>query len=79
NSHVSPMSAANLLSQVFKAFKQKIACAFPSRSPYSPDLAPSDFRLSLQLKEFLDGKLFGSDAELENTVTTSLNELAAEE
>ncbi|GBM07807.1 hypothetical protein AVEN_33094-1 [Araneus ventricosus] len=31
------------------------------------------------LKEFLGGKRFESDAELENAVTTWLNEMAAEE
>ncbi|GBM86327.1 hypothetical protein AVEN_17874-1 [Araneus ventricosus] len=44
-----------------------------------PDLAPSDFHLFLKLKEFLGGKRFGSDEELENAVTTWLNKLAAEE
>jgi len=38
--------------------------------PYSPDLAPSDFHLSPKLKEFLGGKRFGSDEELENPVIT---------
>ncbi|GBM52049.1 Histone-lysine N-methyltransferase SETMAR [Araneus ventricosus] len=47
--------------------------------PYSPDLAPSDFHLFLKLKEFLGGKRFGRDEELENAVTTWLNELAAKE
>ncbi|GBN41322.1 hypothetical protein AVEN_93684-1, partial [Araneus ventricosus] len=47
--------------------------------PYSPDLAPSDFHLFLKLKEFLGGKRFGSNEELENAVTTWLNELAIEE
>ncbi|GBO35272.1 Histone-lysine N-methyltransferase SETMAR [Araneus ventricosus] len=47
--------------------------------PYSPDLAPSDFHLFLKLKEFLGVNRFGSDEELENAVTTWLNELAAEE
>ncbi|GBM35068.1 hypothetical protein AVEN_203231-1 [Araneus ventricosus] len=47
--------------------------------PYSPDLAPNDFHLFLKLKEFLRGKRFGSDEELENAVTTWLNELVAEE
>ncbi|GBO44698.1 hypothetical protein AVEN_69109-1, partial [Araneus ventricosus] len=60
-------------------FKQKPAHAFPHRSPYSPDLSPSDFHLFLKLKEFLGGKRFGSYDELENAVTTWLNELAAEE
>ncbi|GBM48760.1 hypothetical protein AVEN_24948-1 [Araneus ventricosus] len=43
------------------------------------NLAPSDFHLFLKLKEFLGGKRFGSDEELENAVTTWLNELEAEE
>ncbi|GBM36608.1 hypothetical protein AVEN_170776-1 [Araneus ventricosus] len=42
--------------------------------PYSPDLAPRDFHLFLKLEEFLGGKRFGSDEELENAVTTWLNE-----
>ncbi|GBM66715.1 hypothetical protein AVEN_197786-1 [Araneus ventricosus] len=48
-------------------------------SPYSPDLAPSDFHLFRKLKKFLGDKRFGSDEELENAVNTWLNELAAEE
>ncbi|GBL87367.1 hypothetical protein AVEN_118321-1 [Araneus ventricosus] len=48
-------------------------------SPYSPNLAPSDFHLFLKLKEFMGNKRFGSDGELKNSVTTWLNELAAEE
>ncbi|GBL80513.1 hypothetical protein AVEN_225214-2 [Araneus ventricosus] len=47
--------------------------------PYSPDLSPSDFHLFLKMKEFLGGKRFESDEELENAVTTWRNELAAEE
>ncbi|GBM43528.1 hypothetical protein AVEN_96190-1 [Araneus ventricosus] len=37
------------------------------------------FNLFRKLKEFLGGKRFGSDEELENAVATCLNELAAEE
>ncbi|KAJ4434124.1 hypothetical protein ANN_16444 [Periplaneta americana] len=48
-------------------------------SPYSPDLAPSDFHLFTKLKDFLGGTRFGSDEELKKTVNTWLNELAAEE
>ncbi|GBL74462.1 Mariner Mos1 transposase [Araneus ventricosus] len=47
--------------------------------PYSPVLAPSDFHLFLKQKEFLGDKCFGSDVELENAVTTCLNEPAAED
>ncbi|GBM14766.1 hypothetical protein AVEN_250857-1, partial [Araneus ventricosus] len=47
--------------------------------PYRPDLAPSDFHLFIKLKEFLRGKRFRSDEELENAGTTCRSELAAEE
>ncbi|GBN82306.1 hypothetical protein AVEN_45583-1 [Araneus ventricosus] len=72
-------SAAISLSQVFTALKQKTSRAFPPRSPYIPDLAPSDFHCFLNLKEFLGVKRLGSDEELGSAVTTWLNELAAEE
>ncbi|GBM64080.1 hypothetical protein AVEN_120994-1 [Araneus ventricosus] len=75
--------ASSSLSQVFTAFKQKTARAFLPLSslllfdhpPYSPDLAPRDFHLFLKLKEFLGRKRFGSDEELENAVTTWVNDL----
>ncbi|GBN72291.1 Golgi resident protein GCP60 [Araneus ventricosus] len=66
----------NSLSQVVIVFKQKTASSFPPCSPYSPDLAPSDFHLFLNMKEFLGGQHFGSDGESENAVTTWLNELS---
>ncbi|GBN28107.1 hypothetical protein AVEN_51974-1 [Araneus ventricosus] len=75
------------LSQVFTAFRTKDRSRISAAQltplfdppPYSPDLASSDYHLSLKLKKFLGGKCFGSDDELENAVTTWLNELAAEE
>ena len=36
--------------------------------PYSPDLAPSDFRLFLHLKKFLGGKRFDDDDDLKDAV-----------
>jgi histone-lysine N-methyltransferase SETMAR len=33
--------------------------------PYSPDLAPSDYHLFTKLKEFLGGKRFYNDQEVE--------------
>jgi len=36
--------------------------------PYSPDLAPSDFNLFLQLKKFLGGKRFDDDDDLKDAV-----------
>ncbi|GBN62755.1 hypothetical protein AVEN_160010-1, partial [Araneus ventricosus] len=44
----------------------------------SPYLTPNDFHLFLKLRKFLGGKRFVSDEELENAVSTWLNELAAE-
>lgn len=38
--------------------------------PYSPDLAPSDYRLFPKLKEYLRGKKFSSDNEVEEAVNT---------
>ncbi|GBO03675.1 hypothetical protein AVEN_162518-1, partial [Araneus ventricosus] len=52
-------------------FRRAAHSSFRS-STYSPDLAPSDFHLFLKLKEFLGGKRFGSDDELEKAVTTWL-------
>ncbi|GBL83548.1 hypothetical protein AVEN_196387-1 [Araneus ventricosus] len=75
-------SAASSLSQLYTVCKQKTAehvTPLFDHPPYSPDLAPSDFHLFLKLKELLGGKRFGSHEELENAVTTWLNELAAEE
>lgn len=42
---------------------------------YRPDLTPIDSNLFPKVKDFLCGERSGSDAELENTVTTWLNEL----
>ncbi|EFN63457.1 Histone-lysine N-methyltransferase SETMAR, partial [Camponotus floridanus] len=36
--------------------------------PYSPDLAPSDFFLFPNLKKYLGGKKYKSNAEVENAV-----------
>jgi histone-lysine N-methyltransferase SETMAR len=39
-------------------------------SPYSPDIAPSDFRVYLHLKTFLDGRRFQKDNEVKEAVNT---------
>lgn len=46
---------------------------------YSPDLAPSDYHLFPKLKEFLGGKQFTNDEELQQAVTAWLKSLAADE
>ncbi|KAJ4431856.1 hypothetical protein ANN_20462 [Periplaneta americana] len=46
---------------------------------YSPDLASSDFHLFTKLKEFLDGKRFGSDDELRNAMNNWHKGLAADD
>jgi histone-lysine N-methyltransferase SETMAR len=38
--------------------------------PYSPDLAPSDFRVFLHLKSFLGGRRFHDDNEVKEAVNT---------
>jgi histone-lysine N-methyltransferase SETMAR len=45
---------------------------------YSPDLAPSDFHLFPNLKEFLGGRRFKSEEEVKDAVKEWLNGLAAE-
>lgn len=45
--------------------------------PYSPDLAPSDFHLFPELKQWLGGQRFQTDVELKETVTTHFQSLAA--
>ncbi|GFW65542.1 uncharacterized protein TNCV_3549651 [Trichonephila clavipes] len=47
--------------------------------PCSLDLAPSNYHLFPKLTEFLNGKHFGRDEELENAVTTWLNAPTAKE
>ena len=37
-------------------------------TPYSPDLAPSDFHLFLHLKKFLGGERFDGDCDLKDAV-----------
>jgi len=46
--------------------------------PYSPDLAPSDYRLFLHMKRFHAGKQFHSDAEVETTVNNWLQKQAVD-
>jgi len=45
--------------------------------PHSPDLAPSDFNLSLHLKKFLGGKRFDDDDDLKDAVQKWLTSQAA--
>jgi len=47
-------------------------------SPYSPDLAPSDFHLFLHLKEHLAGKKFDDDDEVQEEVMAWFRGLAAD-
>ena len=45
-------------------------------SPYSPDLAPSDYHLFLHLKKFLGGKRFDDDGDLKDAVQECLTSQA---
>jgi histone-lysine N-methyltransferase SETMAR len=49
-----------------------------THSPYSPDLAPSDYHFFTKLKEFFGGKRFSNDQEVEIAVKKWLKELAVE-
>jgi len=46
------------------ATQKKLGFQFLDHSPYSPDLAPSDYPLFAGLKEQLKGRHFSSDAEV---------------
>ena len=46
--------------------------------PFSPDLAPSDFHLFLQLKKHLNGKKFNYDDEVQEEVMTWFKGQAAD-
>ncbi|KAG8265530.1 hypothetical protein J6590_092851 [Homalodisca vitripennis] len=42
---------------------------FLTNTPYSPDLAPSDFHLFPYMKRWLASQRFASDEQLQNAVT----------
>lgn len=61
-----------------KALLEKFGWDVISHPPYSPDLAPSDYHLLLNLKKHLGGKRLETDEEVKTEVTQYLNkELAA--
>ncbi|CAH1725891.1 unnamed protein product [Aphis gossypii] len=63
---------------VTQALLEKFGWDVISHSPYSPDLAPSDYHLFLNLKKHLGGKWLDTDEEVKTEVTQHLNkELAA--
>jgi histone-lysine N-methyltransferase SETMAR len=61
-----------------QAMLQEFGWEVLQHPPYSPDLDPSDFHLFPKLKEFLGGRRFKSDEEVEDAVKEWLNGLAAE-
>jgi histone-lysine N-methyltransferase SETMAR len=67
--HTAPVSQELLTSFVWDIV---------THSPYSPDLAPSDYHFFTKLKEFLGGKRFSNDQEVEKAVKKWLKELAVE-
>jgi histone-lysine N-methyltransferase SETMAR len=46
--------------------------------PYSPDLAPSDYRLFMHLKQWLGSQSFEDDDRLKTGITTWFKSLAAD-
>jgi len=52
-------------------------CEQMDQPPYNPDLAPSDYRLLLNLKKFLGGKRFDDDDDLKGAVQKWLTSQAA--
>jgi len=58
--------------------KQKVKWVILDHPPYSPGLAPSDFRMFLHLKKRLAGKKFDDDNEVQEEVTTWFKGQAAD-
>jgi hypothetical protein len=48
---------------------EKLAWEIFAHPPFSPDQAPSDFRLFPKMNEFLGGKAMATDEEVKKTVT----------
>jgi histone-lysine N-methyltransferase SETMAR len=61
-----------------QAMLQEFGWEVFEHTAYSPDLAPSNFHLFRKLKEFLGGRRFRSDEEVQDAVKEWLNGLAAE-
>jgi hypothetical protein len=56
----------------------KIQVEWTGPSPYSPDLAPSDFHLFLHLKKHLAWKKFDDDDEMQEEIITWFKRQAAD-
>jgi len=56
-----------------KALLEKFGWDVISHPPYSPDLAPSDYHLFLNLKKHLGGKRLETDEEMKTEVNQYLN------
>lgn len=65
--------------QLTRIFIESLKWEIFDHPPYSPDLAPSDYHLFLLLKNYLAGKRFSDQEELEKTVNDWFKNLAAEE
>jgi histone-lysine N-methyltransferase SETMAR len=75
------MKDAKMCMMICGAATQNLITAFGweqfDHSPYSPDLAPSDFHLFLHLKSFLAGWQFHDDNEVKEATTTCFASQAA--
>lgn len=65
---------AHLTQQLLDSFGWEVV----AHPPYSPDLAPSDYHLFLELKKFLAGQRFESEVELQTSTANWLHSQAAQ-
>jgi len=62
-------NARSHVARDIKAFLDQFGWDVTSYPPYSPDLAPSDYHLFLNVKEHLGGKRMETDEEVKKEVT----------
>ncbi|GBN56310.1 hypothetical protein AVEN_224543-1 [Araneus ventricosus] len=55
---------------------ESFGCEQINHSPYSPDMAPSEFQLFLNMKRFFNGLRFDDDEEVKDAVTSRLTSQA---
>jgi len=69
------MKVIQKLKTIYAQRSCRSTAAYPA---YKPDSAPSDYHLFSTLKEFLGGRCFKRDEEVQDAAKERLNELAAE-
>jgi hypothetical protein len=75
---VHTLGAQNVNAHATRALLEKFKWDISDNPPYSPELAPSDFHLFLQLEKHLAGEKFEDDDEVQEEVMTWFKGQAAD-